>query len=198
MLVEFDEYLVLIEAPQNETRTLAVIGRARELQPDKPLRYVVNTHHHFDHAGGIRAAVSEGLTVITHEVNRSFLAELVAREHLIVQDALSRNQQPLNIETVTRDEPYELSDGRRTLRIYRIVDDPHCDGIVMAYLPRERILIDADAYSPTSREAPFAEVLLQNIEDRELQVDTILPLHGGVSRLEDLERAVRTAKGLAN
>ena len=68
----------------------------------------------------------------------------------------------------------------------------------MAYLPRERILIEADAYSPTSREAPFAEVLLQNIEDRGLQVDTILPLHGGVSRLEDLERTVRTAKGLAN
>ena len=198
VLVEFDEYLVLIEAPQNETRTLAVIGRARELQPDKPLRYVVNTHHHFDHAGGIRAAVSEGLTVITHEVNRSFLVELVAREHSIVQDALSRNRQPLTIETVTGDEPYELSDGRRTLQIYRIVDDLHCDGIVMAYLPRERILIEADAYSPTSREAPFAEVLLQNIEDRGLRVNTILPLHGGVSRLEDLETAVRTAKGLAN
>ncbi len=198
VLVEFDEYLALVEAPQSETRTLAVIERAREIQPDKPLRYVVNTHHHFDHSAGIRAAVSEGLTVITHEMNRSFFEDLVARQHSIVQDALARNPQPLTVETVNGDEPYELSDGSRTLQIYRIVDDLHSDSILMAYLPRERILIEADAYSPTSREAPFAEVLLRNIEDRGLRVSTILPSHGGVSELEDLESAVRTAQELAN
>ena len=198
VLVEFDEHLALIEAPQSETRTLAVIERVRELQPDKPLQYVVNTHHHFDHSAGIRAAVSEGLTVVTHELNRSFFEEMLARPHSIVPDALGRNPQPLNIETVTGDEPYELTDGRRTLQIYRIVDDLHCDGIVMAYLPRERMLIEADAYSPTSREAPFAEVLLRNIEDRGLRVNTILPLHGGVAELEDLESTVRTPRGRAD
>ena len=195
VLVEFDAYLALIEAPQSETRTLAVIERARELQPDKPLQYVVNTHHHFDHSAGIRAAVSEGLTVVTHEVNRSFLEDLVARPHSIVPDALARNPQALTVETVTGDVPYELTDGRRTLQILRIVDDLHSDGILMAYLPAERILIEADAYSPTSREAPFAEMLLRNIEDRGLRVNTILPLHGGVSELEDLESAVRTPRG---
>ena len=195
VLVEFDEYLALVEAPQSEARTLAVIERARELRPDKPLRYVVSTHHHFDHSAGIRAAVSEGLTVVTHELNRSFFEDLVARQHSIAPDALARNPQPLTIETVTGDEAYELTDGRRTLRIYHIVGDLHCDGMLMAYLPLERILIEADAYSPTSREAPFAEVLLRNIEDRELRVNTILPLHGGVSGLEDLKSAVRTAQG---
>ena len=192
VLIEFDEYLVLVEAPQSDTRTLAVIERARELQPDKPLQYVVNTHHHFDHSAGIRAAVSEGLTVITHEVNRSFYEDIVARQHSIVQDALSRNPQPLTAETVTGDEPYELTDGSRTMQLFRVLGDLHSDGILMAYLPAERILIEADDYSPTSREAPFAAVLLQNIEDRELRVDTILPLHGGVSTYEDLETLVRT------
>lgn len=198
VLVEFEEYLVLVEAPYSEARTLAVLARVRELQPDKPLQYVINTHHHFDHSAGIRTVVSEGLTVVTHELNRSFFQDIVARQHSIVQDALARNPQPLTIETVTGDETYELTDGRRTLQIYRIGDDPHCDGILMAYLPRERILIEADAYSPTSREAPFAEVLLRNIEDRGLRVDTILPIHGGVSGLEDLESAVRTARGPAD
>jgi len=197
VMVEFEEYLALVEAPQSEARTLAVIERVRALHPDKPLRYVINTHHHFDHSAGIRAVVSEGLTVVTHELNRSFFEDIVARRHSIVQDALARSPQPLTIETVTGDEMYELTDGRRTLQIYRIVDDAHCDGIVMAYLPRERILIEADAYSPTSREAPFAEVLLRNIENRGLRVHTILPIHGGVSELEDLESAVRTARGQA-
>ena len=60
----------------------------------------------------------------------------------------------------------------------------------MVYLPRERVLIEVDAFSPTSQEFPFAEVLLQNIVDRGLRVDTIMPLHGGLSTLEDLEAAV--------
>jgi len=197
VLIEFEEYLALVEAPQNDVRTLAVIERARELQPDKPLQYVVNTHHHFDHSGGIRAAVSEGLTVITHQVNGSFVEDMVARVHSIEQDALARNPRPLTMETVVGDETYELTDGSRTLQIYRIVDDQHSDGMVMVYLPQERILIEADAFSPTSREAPFAEVLLRNIEDRELRVDTILPIHGGQTGLEDLENAVQAQRELA-
>src|SRR4029077_4422871 len=72
VLVEFGDHLMLIEAPQNDTRTLAVIAKARELRPDKPLKYVANSHHHFDHSGGIRAAVAEGLTVITHKANEVF------------------------------------------------------------------------------------------------------------------------------
>jgi glyoxylase-like metal-dependent hydrolase (beta-lactamase superfamily II) len=198
VLVEFEEFLALVEAPQSEARTLAVIARVRELHPDKPLQYVVNTHHHFDHSAGIRAVVSEGLTIVTHELNRSFFEDMVARQHSIVQDALARNPQPLTIETVTGDEMYELTNGDRTLQIYRIQGDLHCDAIVMAYLPRERILIEVDAYSPTSQEAPFAEVLLRNIEDRGLRVDTILPLHGGAADLADLESAVRTARGPAD
>ena len=197
VLVEFEEFLALIEAPQSEARTLAVIEQARELLPEKPLQYVVNTHHHFDHSGGIRAAVSEGLTVITHQVNRSFYEDIVARQHTAEPDALARNPQPLTIETVSGDDVYELTDGRRTLEITRIVDDRHSDGIVMAYLPRERILIQADAFSPNSEAAPFAATLLENIENRELRVDTIVPLHGGVSTLDDLESAVRREQGLS-
>jgi len=198
VLVEFDEYLALIEAPQDEARTLAVIEHARSLQPDKLLQYVVNTHHHFDHSAGIRAAVSEGLAVITHEANRSFFEDLVARRHSIVQDALARNPQPLTLESVTGDAVYELTDGRRTLQLFRIVGDLHAEGMLMVYLPRERILIEADAFSPGSRAAPFAEVLLQNIEDREIRVDTIVPIHGSVSGLDDLENAVRTERASAN
>lgn len=195
-LVEFDEYLLLVEAPQSEARTLAVIARARELRPDKPLRYVLNTHHHFDHSAGIRAAVSEGLTVITHEVNRSFFEELVARRHSLEQDALARNPQPLTLEVVTGDDAFELSGGARTVQIFRIVDDPHSEGSVMAYLPAERILIQVDAFSPAAREAPFAQALLNNIEERGLRVDTIVPLHGAVSPFEELESAVRRATEL--
>ena len=155
------------------------------------MQYVVNTHHHFDHSGGIRAAVSEGLTVITHEINQPFFEDLVARQHTIEQDALARSPQPLTVEPVIGDDVYELSSGRRTLQISRIVGDRHCDGILMAYLTRERILFEVDAFSPGGAAAPFAASLLANIEDRNLRINTIVALHGpGVATLDDLESAV--------
>ena len=196
VVVEFDEYLALIEAPQSEARTLEVIERARELQPDKPLRYLVNTHHHFDHSAGVRAAVSEGLTVLTHQVNEAFFEEAVVRQHSIQQDALARNPQPLTIEAVSSSEPYELSSGRRTLQLFHLADDLHSDGMVVAYLVRERILVEADAFSPSAQASPFAAALLHNIEDRGLRIDTILPLHGSAATLEDLESAVQREQEL--
>lgn len=73
VLVEFADHLALIEAPQNDARTLAVIAKSRELRPGKPLTQLINTHHHFDHSGGVRAAVAEGLGVITHKANAGVL-----------------------------------------------------------------------------------------------------------------------------
>ena len=193
VLVELAEYLVLIEAPQHDARTLAVIDTARELQPDKPLRYVINTHHHFDHSGGIRAAVSEGVIVITHELNRPFLEDIVARQHTIAQDALARNPQPLVIETVPGSDRYVLDDGGRSLEIYPILDDLHSDSILMVYLPGDRLLVEADVFTPGASAAPFAGNLLKNIEARQLRVDRVLALHGGIVPFSELQEAAMAA-----
>jgi hypothetical protein len=190
VLVEFDDYLALVEAPQNEARTLAVIAKARELQPDKPLQYVVNTHHHSDHSGGIRAAVSEGLTIIAHASNEAFYRDLVQRPHTMNPDALARNPQDITLELVNGYDVFELSNGRRTLQVARIARDEHARAILMAYLPRERILIEADAFSANSRVAPFAPNLLEAVNDLEWQVDQIVAIHGPIVEFAALEEAV--------
>ena len=195
VLVELAEYLVLIEAPQHDARTLAVIDTARELRPDKPLRYVINTHHHFDHSGGIRAAVSEGVIVITHELNKPFIEDIVARQHTITQDALARNPQPLVIETVPGSDRYVLDDGGRSVEIYPILDDQHSASFLMVYLPGDRLLVEADAFVPGASAAPFAANLLKNIEARELRVDRVLALHGGITPFSELQEAAMPASG---
>lgn len=189
VLVEFADHLMLIEAPQNDTRALAVIAKARELVPGKPLTQVVNTHHHFDHSGGIRAAVSEGLGVITHKANAGFYEDAVKRTHSIVPDALAGKAQPLKLETF--DDELTLKDAAMTVNLYHIAGSAHADTLVMAYFPRERILVEADVYSPGGAIAPYAANLLENVKKRNLRVDRIVPIHGAIAPFAEL---VKTAE----
>ena len=188
VVVEFADHLMLIEAPQNDVRALAVIAKARELRPSKPLTQVVNTHHHFDHSGGIRAAIAEGLTVITHKANTAYLQEAAARPHTIVRDALAKNPRPATIIGV--DGQMEITDQAMTVDLIHITGCPHGDAILMAYIPRDRILIEVDAFSPGSAAQPYAANLLENITKRGLKVDRILPLHGTQATFDDLVKAV--------
>ena len=157
--------------------------------PAKPLRYLVNTHHHFDHSGGVRAAVAEGLTVITHEINRAFYESMVARPHTVMADHLAQKSAPLMMETVTGDEKFELRDGNRVMEIHRLKNDTHNNGSLVVYLPAERLLIEADVYSPP-RGGPTAANLLEQIKAMGLRVNRIAPIHGQVVPLADLQKAV--------
>lgn len=176
-LFEFSDHLMLIDAPQNDARTLAVIAKARELRPSKPLTHLVNSHHHFDHSGGIRAAVSEGLTIITHEKNAAFIEEIVRRPHTIVPDALSKNPKPVKIETIADEKV--ITDGAMTVNLYSIPSE-HSESMLMAYLPRERDLVVIDVYEPVGTIHMFAGRLIEDLQKRKLRVDRIVPLHGKI------------------
>ena len=176
-LFEFSDHLMLIDAPQNDARTLAVIAKARELRPGKPLTHLVNSHHHFDHSGGIRAAVSEGLTIVTHEKNAAFIEEIVRRPHTIVPDALSKNPRPVKIETIADEKV--ITDEAMTVNLYSIPSE-HSESMLMAYIPRERDLVVIDVYEPVGTIHMFAGQFIEDLKKRKLRVDRIVPLHGKI------------------
>ena len=177
VLVEFADHLTLIETPQNDTRALAVIAKARELVPNKPLTQLVNSHHHFDHSGGIRAAISEGLTVITHQGNTALFEEMAKRPHSIIPDALQKNPKPPMIEGVAEDRV--LTDGTMTVNLYPF-SGPHSETMLLAYFPRERLLVEADVYNPGPVQS-FAGHFLGELKKRNLRIDRMVPLHAKIT-----------------
>lgn len=191
VVVAFKDRLVMVEAPQSEARSLAAIAKARTLRPGTPLTHLVMSHHHFDHSTGLRAAIAEGLTVVTHEGNEAFVKEIAARPFTVAPDALAKAPKPVAVEAVA--DMRTLTDGARSLVLYHVAGNPHSDTMLMAYLPKERLLIEVDAFSPGGSYHPYAANLLGNIERLKLAVDRIVPLHGAVAPMADLVTAAKAA-----
>ena len=166
--LEFKDYVAVIEAPVNEARSLAVIAEIRKLIPNKPIKYLINTHHHFDHLGGIRTYVDEGATIVTQETNKAFYEKIFAMPHTLVPDKLSRSRKKAKFETFA--DKKVLTDGRRTAELYLQRGNPHADGLIFVYLPKEKILIEADSVLTGN--------LIENIGRLKLNVGQILPIHG--------------------
>ena len=202
--VEFRDYSVVIEAPLNEQRSLAVIEEVQKLIPNKPISFVVNTHHHWDHLGGVRAYVHEGATIITHEGNRAYYEEIVTeRQWILEPDRLSLYPPEEVAEGCytfeTLREKYVLSDGERTMDIYRMQGLAHSAGMLIAYLPKEKIVVEADLYSPRRAQAratknPSSVTFYENIKRLKLDIESIVPVHGRIVPMSDFVRFISEAR----
>lgn len=188
VVIEFSDHLMIVEAP-NEKHTIAAIAAAREIVPDKPVTQLVNSHYHFDHSAGVRTAVAEGLTILTHAANENFYRRMATQPSTIVPDALAKNPQDIEIEVFSESITYE--DESMVVELYHLKNSPHMDALLMAYLPKQGIVIQGDAFTPGSRSPQTsAPNLLDNIERYELEVSRIAPLHGGVIELKVLKDAI--------
>lgn len=142
LFVEFKNYVMMLEAGQSEARALAYIAEAKKMWPNKPIRYVVNTHPHGDHTPGIPAVVAEGAIIVTHENNREFFERGLNTPRTLLNDTLARNPKRARVETVQDKRVY--TDGERTVELYHIWPAPHSNGLLVAYIPKERVLFQGD------------------------------------------------------
>jgi glyoxylase-like metal-dependent hydrolase (beta-lactamase superfamily II) len=193
--VDQGDHIVVIEGPQTEARGLAVIAKVKEVIPGKPIRYLVNTHVHFDHSGGLRPFVDEGATIVTHEMNKPYYETAWAATRTINPDRLAQSKKAATFETFSG--KHTLA-GTHAIEIYPLVGNGHNDAFAMAYLPREGILVEADAYTPTAADAPppaaanpFSVNLYENVQNLKLNVKLIAALHGPrVTTVADLKKAI--------
>jgi glyoxylase-like metal-dependent hydrolase (beta-lactamase superfamily II) len=181
--IDQKDHIVVVEAPQNEARSLAVIAKVKETIPNKPIKYLVNSHVHFDHSGGLRTYVDEGATIVTHADNKPYYEKVWAAPHTINPDKLAQSKKTAMFETFT--DKHVLTDGARQIEIHKIAGGGHNDAFALVYLPREKILIEGDAYTPLAPNAPppasvnpFAVNLDENITRLKLDVKQLAALHG--------------------
>ena len=189
--VEFRDFITVFDAPLNEARSLAVIREVKRLIPNKPIKYVVSSHHHWDHLGGLRAYVaSENVTVVMQQNNLPYYAEVLwIRPWTLQPDRLAlfppeEVSEGYTFETVG--QKHVLSDGTRTMEIHNVSGLQHAQGMVIGYLPQEKMVIEADLFTPPAPNAPMPTVVtashrtfLNTVRRLGLDVQTIAPIHGG-------------------
>ena len=126
VLVEFNDFVAVVEAPQNEERSLAVMDEVARLTPNKPIKYLVNTHNHFDHSSGLRRFMAEGATIITYEGNKQYYEKLATLPHTLNPDKLAQSKRKPSFETMT--EQKTLTDGNHVIQSQRVAVDDDLGG----------------------------------------------------------------------
>jgi hypothetical protein len=197
VLFEFDDHLTLFEAPDSAERAKDVIDKARTVVPNKPLTEVIVSHHHFDHSTGLRVVVAEGLTVITHKGNEQMFREIVARKATLHPDELALHPKPLKIRTM--DDTLVLKDKSMEVDLYQVKDNIHSGLLIMAWIPRDRTLVQGDLYDVGWLQHPWADNYEENLKMRHLDVAKDLPIHGRVqTRAEEIAQIESVKKAKTN
>jgi len=175
-VIEFADRLVMFEAYGDEGQTLARIDAANTLVPGKTVGAVIVSHHHFDHTGGLRAAVSRGLEVIAQRGNEQIIREMVERPAALYPDALARDPHPLVFTPV--DDKLVLEDATRRLEIYRVVEHAHMPDAVFAYLPKERLMMEGDLGDEAWQLHWWGSALAANIAHYAIDPERNIAVHG--------------------
>jgi glyoxylase-like metal-dependent hydrolase (beta-lactamase superfamily II) len=195
--VEFRDYIVVVEGIGSEARSLAVMDEIAKVIPNKPIRYVINTHAHYDHAGGLRTYVAKGATVVTHETNKPFFEKVWARPRTIAPDLLSKSPKAATFETMS--DKKVMTDGTKTIELYFMKGTAHNVANLIVYMPQEKLVFWGDGYNPPegdqirdpARTPEQAIDLYRIITMNNLDVRTIAPAHGsGAKPFDNLKKAI--------
>jgi glyoxylase-like metal-dependent hydrolase (beta-lactamase superfamily II) len=195
IVVEMRDHLIAIEGPLYDQRTAPVVQSIKDKFPNKPIRYVIPTHHHLDHAGGIRAFMATGATIVVPFAAKEFYRRVAIAPHTRKPDSLAKRPAGVVIEAFGGG-PRILSDGQRRVEVHPL-PLPHAEDLVVVYLPAEKIIIEADHISPRKGEVrPAATVreFVPALDMLNLDVVTIVGIHGDSATLQAARAAAQASK----
>jgi glyoxylase-like metal-dependent hydrolase (beta-lactamase superfamily II) len=193
--VEAKDHVVVIEGPLYDDRALPVIEEVKKLIPGKPIRQVVNTHVHFDHSGGLGPFVAEGARVVTHASNKAYFERAFANKRSVSTDALGKSKKKAVVQAFG--DKLVIGDAGQPVELYHLRGNPHTDGMLIAYLPKDKIVVQADVFAPLAagakppaKPSPVTANFAENLQRHKLAVERIAGIHGGVAPAAELNRAL--------
>ncbi len=195
LAIEMKDHAVVVEGPLYDARSQAVIDETKKLIPGKPIRFMLNTHVHFDHSGGAATFAAEGATIVTHQSNKAYFDRALSAKRTVSPDALAKSKKKAVVRGVG--DKFVHTDGNRSVEMHLIKDSIHNDGLMMVYLPKEKLLIQADmpgplaaGAKPPAKPSPLLVNYVQNVDRLKLAVDTVAPIHGATHPFAEIKRSL--------
>jgi glyoxylase-like metal-dependent hydrolase (beta-lactamase superfamily II) len=193
MFVEFEDHVMILEAPTDSNVTKAIIKLVKQTVPNKPIKYVSFSHFHFDHTGGLREYIAEGAIIVVPPGNKTFVEQIAKSKFTLRPDSLAFKPRPPIIETL--DKKRTFTDGKRTVELYSIGPVSHAADMVMFYFPKEKILFQGDMFSQLDQGGfpPIIEVyqeLVKKADELKLDIETLVGVHSGAVVWKDFLNAV--------
>ncbi len=179
LAVDMGDHILVVESGQSDQRGMAVMAAAKQAIPNKPIRFVVNSHPHFDHASGLAAAVAEGATILTHRNNEEVLERLLRGPRTLTGDSLSKvTTRRNNVVEGVGDRDVRKGTNGKVVELHRIPNE-HSDGMLAVYLPAEKVLWTADitVVNPNPAQAGVVRSLGQALTRLKLDFESFIPAH---------------------
>jgi glyoxylase-like metal-dependent hydrolase (beta-lactamase superfamily II) len=196
MFVAMNDHVLVVEAPLNDGTSKRVMAKIKETVPNKPVKYLVTTHFHDDHSGGVRTYLAEGATLVTTPGNKAYFEKMAKAERTIAPDALSLTPRTPTIEVVQNMKKV-FTDGQHTVELYDIGAGPHTKEMLIVYLPKEKILFQGDLLNlppfGTTMVTPGNETtahFADRLKALGLAVEKIAAVHGRTATMAELQAAV--------
>jgi hypothetical protein len=201
VFIATNSYLIAIEAPNDDGQAKQAIALAKQRFPGKPIRYLVLTHHHVDHVGGMRTFAAEGATLVfgrgTAPNVQYYRRQLGNTQELNWNKPAMPNDNPELIEVEGK---WTVNDGGREFSVFEI-DNPHSTGMLIGWLPDVRLGFNTDLWIPTPQGVtssnPNLAAVIAGVEKWGLNPENFSGGHGTIGSYAQARDVVRAAAGAA-
>jgi glyoxylase-like metal-dependent hydrolase (beta-lactamase superfamily II) len=177
--VDMGDHILVLESGQNDARGSAVMAAAKQAIPGKPIRFVVTSHAHFDHAGGLGAAVAEGATILTHRNNEPVLERFLSGPRTLIGDSLAKvSSRRTDVVRAVGDRDIRKGTNGKVVELH-LIPNEHSDGLLVAYLPAEKTLYTADitVVNPTPVQLGVIKSTVAALNRLKLDFNAWIPAH---------------------